>query len=440
MRPGAGFRVALEAEGRPVGTRQALQGAVEQRHMRGPQVGRQRRFVHREAVVLAGDGHAAGVQVLHRVVGAVVAELHLEGLGARRQRQDLVAQADAEGGDATVDQLPRGLDRVVAGFRVARAVGQEDAVRLQCQGRFGRGARRHHGDAAAAAGQHAQDVALDAEVVGHHVPARIRQFAITSAQAPFGLRPRVGGVHRHHLGQVEAAHAGGGSGPRHGLGNLALVDHGARLEGDDAPVLCATGAQDAGQTPRVDAGDGDDALGTQVVRQAAGAAEVGRPQRQVLDHQAGGVGPGRLDVLVIDAVAADVRIGQGDDLPAIAGVGQDLLVAGQGGVEHHFADGMAGSAHGVANEMRAVCKGQQRGGQDGKQGAAPGFAGSAPPAAGPRGHRDSATDPGGLGRAVGSAGLRPNCIRCPVTPVCRGAGPGSALGHEGNGGETRVKQ
>ena len=35
-------------------------------------------------------------QVLHRLVGAAVAELQLEGLAAAGQAQDLVAQADAE--------------------------------------------------------------------------------------------------------------------------------------------------------------------------------------------------------------------------------------------------------------------------------------------------------------------------------------------------------
>jgi hypothetical protein len=89
--------------------------------------------VDRKTVVLAGDADAAAVQVLHGVVGAVVAELHLEGLGTRGQRHDLVAQADAEGGLAAVDQLAHGGDGVVAGLGVARAVGQEDAVGLELQ-------------------------------------------------------------------------------------------------------------------------------------------------------------------------------------------------------------------------------------------------------------------------------------------------------------------
>jgi hypothetical protein len=60
--------------------------------------------------------------------------------------------------------------------------------------------------------------------------------------------------------------------------------------------------------------------------------------RQVADDQAGREHLRRLDVFVADAVVADVRIGQRDDLPAVARVGQDLLVTGQRGVEHHLAD------------------------------------------------------------------------------------------------------
>ena len=51
----------------------------------------------------------------------------------------------------------------------------------------------------------------------------------------------------------------------------------------------------------------------------------------------------RLDVLGVDAGVADVRIRQRDDLPGVRRVGQDFLVAGHRGVEHHFA-GRAGRA------------------------------------------------------------------------------------------------
>ena len=45
-------------------------------------------FIHRKTVVLAGDHHHTSVQVLHRVVGAVVAMTHFQGLGTGGQSQN----------------------------------------------------------------------------------------------------------------------------------------------------------------------------------------------------------------------------------------------------------------------------------------------------------------------------------------------------------------
>ena len=70
------------------------------------------------------------------------------------------------------------------------------------------------------------------------------------------------------------------------------------------------------------------------------------------------------DVFRVDAVVADVRIGERDDLLAVARVGEDFLVAGDRGVEHHFADGGAGGSDRVADKDRAVCE-RQDGGREG---------------------------------------------------------------------------
>src|SRR5690606_12098994 len=112
MRTWAGFRVSLEAEGRGIGELDALVGSVEQRTVGDPHVRRQRRLVDGEAVVLAGDHHPLAVQVLDRVVGAVVAELHLVGAGAGGQAEQLVAQADAEHRQLRRQDLADGGDGV----------------------------------------------------------------------------------------------------------------------------------------------------------------------------------------------------------------------------------------------------------------------------------------------------------------------------------------
>ena len=121
---------------------------------------------------------------MHRVVGAVVAELHLDGARAAREAEQLVAEADAEHRHVGLEELADRLDRVVAGLRIAGAVGEEHAVGLQRQHLVGRRLRRHHGHAAAVVGEQAQDVALDAEVVGDHVQALARAGAAGPARAP----------------------------------------------------------------------------------------------------------------------------------------------------------------------------------------------------------------------------------------------------------------
>src|SRR5258708_13219185 len=97
VRAGACFGMPLEAERGPVGAREALQAPVEERHMGGLEVRRERVRIDREAVVLAGDEDRAALQVLHRVVCAVMSELHLHGLGSGGEAHQLMADPDPEG-------------------------------------------------------------------------------------------------------------------------------------------------------------------------------------------------------------------------------------------------------------------------------------------------------------------------------------------------------
>src|SRR5438128_1538475 len=82
VRSRARFRMALEAERGAISAREPLEGTVEERDMRRPQVPFDGRGIDGKTVVLAGDHYLAAVQVLHRVVRAVVTELHLHGLRA----------------------------------------------------------------------------------------------------------------------------------------------------------------------------------------------------------------------------------------------------------------------------------------------------------------------------------------------------------------------
>src|ERR1700752_1716485 len=68
VRTGAGFGVPLETERRPVLEGQPLQRPVEQRAVCGLDIGRERRLIDREAMILTGDEDAAGIQILYRMI------------------------------------------------------------------------------------------------------------------------------------------------------------------------------------------------------------------------------------------------------------------------------------------------------------------------------------------------------------------------------------
>ena len=86
----------------------------------------------------------------------------------------------------------------------------------------------------------------------------------------------------------------------------------------------------------------DDAARFQPVVEAAGGAVVRGRRDGGMQNDAAGARPRRqvdaLDVVLVGADIADMREGEGDDLPGIGGVGEDLLVAGHGGVEADLAD------------------------------------------------------------------------------------------------------
>jgi hypothetical protein len=69
----------------------------------------------------------------------------------------------------------------------------------------------------------------------------------------------------------------------------------------------------------------------------------------------------RLLVLAVDAGVADVRVRERDDLAAVGGIGEDLLVARHRRVEHHFAGGQPARADGAARKRGPVGKDEDGG-------------------------------------------------------------------------------
>src|SRR6202012_1135917 len=91
-----GLGMVLHREYRLAVERDAAIGAVEQRDLGLRRALGQGRLVPGKTVVHRGDLDLASGLVLDRMIGAVMALMHLHGPGADREAQHLVAEADTE--------------------------------------------------------------------------------------------------------------------------------------------------------------------------------------------------------------------------------------------------------------------------------------------------------------------------------------------------------
>lgn len=64
-----------------------------------------------------------------------------------------------------------------------------------------------------------------------------------------------------------------------------------------------------------------------------------------------------LNVFVVDACVADVGVSQGDNLAAVARIGQDFLITRHGGVKNNLGHTVAIGANRLASEDSSVCQG-----------------------------------------------------------------------------------
>ena len=188
----------------------------------------------------------------------------------------------------------------------------------------------------------AQDRALDAEVVGHH-----------ERPLPVGEAVGRGGGDLGHEVDAVRARLGLGRGEQRGLVRRVERAEGA---GDGADVADAPG-----ELAGVDPGDARDAVGAELGIEVGLAAPARAAAGEVAhDHAAAERAPG-LEVGQVHAVVPDVRVREGDDLPGVGRVGDDLLVAGEHRVEHDLAGRRrAVGADGLPLERGAVGQHQQR--------------------------------------------------------------------------------
>ncbi|QTK80940.1 Thioesterase [Agrobacterium tumefaciens] len=353
------FRVMLDGEDRLAGDAQPAIGAVEQRDMGLFDAFGQRLGVDRKAVVHRDDFNLAGREVFDRMVRAVMALMHLFGLGADRKAEHLVSEADAEDRQVGLDEVLDDGNGILARCgRVSGAVGQEHAIRLQRHDVFSRGLCRNDRDLAIETGKQAQDVALDAEIDADNMIFRIgfAERAIALVPDPRRFGPGGGLAGGGFDGEIKAHKAA----PRLGFRFQRFdIEDTVRIMGDNG-VRRTVFADPCRQGAGVDAAEADDAAGLQPGIQMLDGTEVRGVGDVSLEDDADSTtaGGGRqvFNVFLIGADISDMRKGEGDDLAEIGGVGQDFLVTCQRRVEADLGLNLAGCADARSFNHRAIGK------------------------------------------------------------------------------------
>ena len=223
--------------------------------------------------------------------------------------------------------------------------------------------RRYDGDRTAALGEHAQNIVFHTKIVGHHFELGRGLRAEALAKLPFGLRPLIRGFGRNDFGQILPRHTTKTGSQSFGLRHVVT----RIIANPNTAALRPFFTQHAGQRTRVDACDGDDMVRFQIIRQTLLGAEIAHNRWQILDDQPGGVDFICLDVFRVHTDIADVRISQSDHLAGIGRIGQNFLIAGHRGIEHHLSDCVAVRADGVALKHRAIGQRQDGFGKLGRE-------------------------------------------------------------------------
>jgi hypothetical protein len=93
----------------------------------------------------------------------------------------------------------------------------------------------------------------------------------------------------------------------------------------------------AHQGARVNVSNDWDAVAFKICLGSFAGAPIGSEKRKLADDQRFDVGLAGFLVFEIRADVADVGIRQADDLPGVAGIGENFLVTGEAGIENDFA-------------------------------------------------------------------------------------------------------
>lgn len=359
MRARAGFGVILDGEDGELFVAEALDGAVVEIDFGNDAATLFELFrVGGEAVILGGDADDARLQIFYGLIAATVAELELVGACAEGVGNHLVAKANAKHGVAG-HELADGFVGVGDGGRIARAIGQEDALGVTLDDGLGSGIGGDDVHIETMVGEFAKDVVLGAEIVGDDTLAGARESGGADVCARDGEGGGVVGV----VIPCEGSAAGD-------FANVVETDQARPLAGTadgflraeafgaEAALAGALNAELLRDGAGIYARDAWNAVTGEPIGKGFCGAPVGVDGADLADDKASHLWGIALDVGEVDTVVADLGGSHGNDLTEIGGIGDNLLIARHGGIKNGFTSDSALGTEGSAYEEAAVFEGE----------------------------------------------------------------------------------
>lgn len=294
-------------------------------------------------MVLAGDVALASGQVKSRDVVSTVSVLELDGAGTNGESQKLVTQADTHDGDRrSLHQAGEVVDSLLAMGGVTGAVGDEDTVVVLSDLLDGV-VVGEDGDGGTSADQAAKDVLLDTAVNEGNV------------ESSTGGLDNEGSLGADTLDQVDLARVD------EALVLVCIVLFADGDSGERGTLLSEVGDN----LSSVDAGDGRDALSGAPLAKALNGGPVAVVEGDVGDDNASALDVRGLEVLeeVVlvalvgrDAVVANQRLGEDEDLTSVGGIGHRLGVADEGSREDSLARDVGVGTEGLTLEDGTILR------------------------------------------------------------------------------------
>ena len=302
-------------------------------------------FFNGIGMILGSDLNLSCQKIFHRMVSASVAEFELVGPGTIGQREDLMAKADSENGEAS-DQGADSRNGLRDICGISRSIGQKDPVRLQCADLVCRRIPGQHRHSASPAVEGADNISLHSAVDSSDPKGSScgRGYGIQGVQCKGRFRSP----------GIPAAHPGNSIGRKYctaqNIESLCLRHIRIRDQGLPCPVI----PDRPGQGACVHPSDSGNSVGLHHLPQRLKAAEIGRLIIVFAHDQGTDRGGDRFIILYCHPVITDQRIGHNDRLIRVGQIRQNLLIARHGSVENYLAYPVTRSAEGISEKFPSV--------------------------------------------------------------------------------------